>query len=112
MSETPNVYHRVRFVVSGHIKYAPRVVSQFIPGVIKESNRFTVIFNIDLLPDSITKEHITGTMREVHEKVRSLFADGTYTDTDGVIQEFDKPNHPWWIELTNVEYQLGEQVTY
>lgn len=102
-------YFMARFVVTGKVKSAPRVVSNFIPGEVKELDTFKLVISDDVLVRNGELDQIQGAIKSVHEKIRQTFTGGSYTNEYGVICDFSAPQAPWWVAISEISWALLEK---
>jgi hypothetical protein len=113
MSELINLetsgYFMARFVVQGKVKSAPRVVSNFIPGEVKDLATFRLVTSDSVLVRNGELFEMQGAIKAVHEKTRQTFAGGSYTDEHGIICDFSAPQAPWWVAISEISWALLEK---
>lgn len=101
MPET-DVITPVIITCSGTVYSKPRLVRRRESQGSREECEFVLKFREDIYPGqdlpNVDNEFV---VRKYESKVLSLFSvEGFYTDKDGVIQQFEKPdNLIWWIEV-------------
>lgn len=98
---------RVHIVVTGQIKQASRVISEFQPGEVTTiaAFRMNYIWNAQLDPE--TSEGKQAISDEAHRFIKQSLTnqDAVFTDLDGVVRSFDPPaRNPWWIAVGDISY--------
>jgi hypothetical protein len=104
MTETTEtgVITPVIITCSGAVHSKPRLVRRRESQTPLEECEFVLKFREDVYPDhEIPNVANESVVRKYEDKILSLFSvEGIYTDKDGVIRQFEKPdNRIWWIEV-------------
>lgn len=101
----PKFLTPILITCSGIVQSRPRVVRRRAHQTPRQVCEFVFKFSTTYAPGepipNIDDEHV---IRQYEEKVVSLLSvEGIYTDKEGVIQQFNKPDRdPWWVELKSI----------
>ena len=101
---TENVITPVIISCNGAVYGRPRLVRRRARQTPEQLCEFTFKFKVFVEPgESLPDLEDEFVVRFYEERIRSFFeVDAVYTDKDGEIHRFNRPNQVWWIELTGI----------